>query len=133
MIGLDTNVLVRYFMQDDDQQSAQAKALIDTLSVSNKGFISLIVIAELVWVLNYVFQLSRTEVNNLLGRLSRIPEFRLEKVVVFLRALHLCRTSSADFVDCLIVSLAKRAGCSHVATFDLKAAKISGVLYVGQA
>jgi predicted nucleic-acid-binding protein len=130
MIGLDTNVLVRYLIQDDARQSAQAKDLIDSLSVSNKGFVSLVVISELVWVLSYVFQLSRSDVNEILGRLSRMPEFRLEKIVVFLRALHLCNTSSADFVDCLIVCSAKRAGCSHVATFDRKATKIPGMLRV---
>ena len=89
MIGLDTNVLVRYLIQDDARQSAQAKDLIDSLSVSNKGFVSLVVISELVWVLSYVFQLSRSDVNEVLGRLARMPEFRLEKIVVFLRALHL--------------------------------------------
>jgi len=130
MIGLDTNVLVRYFMQDDARQSAQAKALINSLSVSNRGFVSLVVVSEFVWVLSYVFQLSRNDVNEILGRLSRMPEFKLEKLVVFLRALRLCNTSSADFIDCLIFSVAKRAGCSHTATFDRKATKVPGVLRV---
>ncbi len=127
MIGLDTNVLVRYLMQDDPRQSAQATALIDTLSVSNKGFVSLVVISELVWILSYVFQLSRNDVNATLGQLARMPEFRLEKTVVFVRALRLCNTTSADFTDCLILSVAKRAGCSYTATFDRKAAKLPGM------
>jgi predicted nucleic-acid-binding protein len=122
MIGLDTNVLVRYLMQDDPHQSAQATALMETLSVTNRGFVSLVVISEFVWVLSYVFQLSRNDVNVTLGILARMPELRLEKVVVFLRALRLCNTTSADFADCLIVSVAKRAGCSHTVTFDRKAA-----------
>lgn len=124
MIGLDTNVLLRYLMQDDPHQSAQATALIDTLSISNKGFVSLVVIAELVWALSYVFQLSRNEVSALLSSVARMPELRVEKVVVFLRALRLCNTTSADFADCLIAIVAKRAGSSHTATFDRKAAKL---------
>lgn len=94
----------------------------ETLSVTNRGFVSLVVISEFVWVLSYVFQLSRNDVNVTLGILARMPELRLEKVVVFLRALRLCNTTSADFADCLIVSVAKRAGCSHTVTFDRKAA-----------
>jgi predicted nucleic-acid-binding protein len=127
MIGLDTNVLVRYLMQDDHRQSAQATALIDALSSSNRGFVSLVVISELVWVLSYVFQLSRRDVNITLSMLARMPELRLENLVVFLRALRLCNTTSADFADCLIISVAKRAGCSYTATFDRKASRLPGM------
>jgi predicted nucleic-acid-binding protein len=130
MIGLDTNVLLRYLMQDDPRQSAQVTALIDSLSISNKGFVSLVVIAELVWALSYVFQLTRSEVSAILSSVARMPELHVEKVVVFLRALRLCNTTSADFADCLIAVAAKRAGSSHTATFDRKAARIPGMQLV---
>jgi predicted nucleic-acid-binding protein len=130
MIGLDTNVLVRYFMLDDALQSAQAAALIDTLSVSEKGFVSLVVISELAWVLSYVFQLSRNEVNNTLSQISRMPELSLENAGVFLKALVLCTNSSVGFADCLIGCLATQAGCSHTATFDRKAAKLPGMVRI---
>ena len=130
MIGLDTNVLVRYFMFDDAQQSAQAVTLIDTLTVSEKGFVSLVVISELVWVLNYVFQLSRDEVNDTLSQISRMPVLSLENFGVFLKALALCSNSSLDFVDCLIGCLAAQAGCSYTATFDRKAARLPGMVRI---
>jgi predicted nucleic-acid-binding protein len=87
MIGLDTNVLLRYFMQDDTRQSSKAAALIETLSRSNQGFVSLVVIVELVWALSYTFQLERGEVRTMLKRLVNMPELKIEKAVHFLRAL----------------------------------------------
>lgn len=89
MIGLDTNVLLRYFMQDDVRQSAYAETLIRTLSLSNKGFISLVVLVELVWVLHYAFQLGRYDVHTILSQLVNMPEIKIQNAVHFLRALRL--------------------------------------------
>lgn len=127
MIGLDTNVIVQYLMGDDARQSKQAQALINSLSVSNPGFVSLVVIVELFWVLSYVFQLSKSEVSARLSRIARMSEFKVEKAAVLFRTLHLCDTTNAEFVDSLIFSLAKQAGCSAIFTFDRKAAKALGM------
>lgn len=131
MIGLDTNVLLRYFMQDDVQQSDQAEALIDTLSHTEQGFVNLVVVAELVWVLSYIFQLGRGELHAVLIRLANMPELKVEKSTHVLQALRRFKSSSADLADCLIVSIAKGAGCSRTATFDRKAAKLPGAFYIG--
>lgn len=136
MIGLDTNVLLRYFVQDDIRQSACAETLIHNLSLSNQGFVSLVVVVELVWALHYVFRLERCDVHAILNQLANIPEIKVEKDAQFLGALRLFSTSSADFADCLIISIAKRAGCSYTVTFDRKAAKLPGARYMdhsGQA
>ncbi|WP_373989360.1 PIN domain-containing protein [Duganella sp. BuS-21] len=127
MIGLDTNVIVQYLMRDDALQSKQAQALINSLSVSNPGFVSLVVIVELFWFLSYVFQLSQSEASVRLSRIARMSEFKVEKAAVLFRALHLCDTTNAEFVDSLIFSLAKQAGCSAIVTFDRKAAKALGM------
>nr|WP_229258622.1 PIN domain-containing protein [Duganella rivi] len=76
---MDTNVLLRYFMQDDAQQYAQAASLINTLSRTEQGFVSLVVVAELVWVLSYSFQLRRVELHAVLTRLVNMPELKVEK------------------------------------------------------
>jgi predicted nucleic-acid-binding protein len=131
MIGLDTNVLLRYFMQDDVRQSAHAETVIRTLSLSNKGFVSLVVVVELAWALHYVFQLDRSAMSAIFNQLVRMPEMKVEGSAHFLRALRLFGTSSADLADCLIIGIAKRAGCSYTATFDRKAAKLPGARYIG--
>lgn len=114
MIGVDTNVLVRYFMQDDPDQSAAAIAFIDSFSRGNKGFVSLVVVVELVWVLNYVFRLKRMEVRTVLGKLMTMPVLKVERSIQCLRALRMFNVSAADFADCLIVCVATQAGCSQL-------------------
>lgn len=131
MIGIDTNVLVRYFMLDDAHQSAKAAAFINSLSSSNKGFVSLVVLVELVWVLSYVFQLKRRDVRTTLGKLIAMPELKVEGSVQCLQALRLFDVSTADFADCLIICVAKRARCSELVTFDRKAARLPGAIYIG--
>ncbi len=131
MIGLDTNILLRYFMRDDILQAGYAEALILNFSLSNKGFVSLVVMVELVWALHYVFRLERRALHAILNRLANIPEIKVEKGAQFLRAVRLFGTSSADFADCLIIGVAKRAGCSYTATFDRKAARLPGACYIG--
>lgn len=131
MIGLDTNVLLRYIMQDDVMQSAQAESVINTLSRTEQGFVSLVVVAELGWVLSYSFQLRRVDLHTVLVRLVNMPELKVENVRLFLQALRLFKTSSADLADCLIIGIAKNAGCSRTATFDRKAARLPGAFYIG--
>jgi predicted nucleic-acid-binding protein len=70
MVGIDTNILVRFFICDDEFQSRKATAFVDSLSAEEQGFVSLIVVTELAWVLQYVFQLSRTQVIDILAKLA---------------------------------------------------------------
>ncbi|RFP11222.1 MULTISPECIES: PIN domain-containing protein [unclassified Duganella] len=127
MVGVDTNVLVRFFMRDDELQSKRATALVDSFSADEQGFVSFIVVAELVWVLQYVFQLRKDQVITVLAKLGSMPAFKLENLAVFLHALQLCNSSSADFVDCLISGVAMHAGCTGTMTFDRKSSKVPGM------
>ena len=78
MMGLDTNVMVRYIMQDDAKQSAQAVRLLDALSVDKPGFVTLVSVVELVWVMSSCYDLSRSQLVNALESLLRTKELVIE-------------------------------------------------------
>jgi predicted nucleic-acid-binding protein len=123
MIGLDTNVLVRYIMQDDPKQSPKANKLIEDLDDTNRGFISLVSIVEIVWVLSSCYDLTREQVAQALDVMLRTKQFAVEQADQVLRALRVFASSKADFADCLIERSAAHAGCEKTMTFDAGAAK----------
>ncbi len=122
MIGLDTNVLVRFIVSDDVAQSAVATKIIESLSAESPGFIPLVVVAELVWVLQFSYECDKTEIVTVLERLLRSSELLVEDADIVDQALREYRTSRADFADCLIERCAHAAGCQHTLTFDKRAA-----------
>ncbi len=71
MIGLDTNVLVRYLAQDDQEQSALATQVLESLDEAERGFVSLVVLVELQWVLRRAYRMSASEVAGIVERLLR--------------------------------------------------------------
>ncbi|CDS52124.1 hypothetical protein [Polaromonas sp. CG9_12] len=123
MIGLDTNVLVRYIMQDDALQAELATALIESLTVDEPGFVPLVALIELVWVLSSAFDLVRSQVVQALETLLLTKEIQVENAEVVWRALRLYRASAADFADCLIERSAAASGCLRTMTFDRGAVK----------
>jgi len=127
MIGLDTNVLVRYFAQDDVRQSEVAKDFIDQLTSENPGFISQIALVELVWVMKSCYQVNRNQISMILDQLIRSQELIIENLETVFQALKLYSSTQADFADCLIQGSAKAAGCSSTVTFDKAAATLSGM------
>ncbi|SDX80940.1 Predicted nucleic-acid-binding protein, contains PIN domain [Collimonas sp. OK242] len=131
MIGLDTNVLVRYVAQDDPKQSPKATALIESLSDTDPGFISLVAVVELVWVMQGCYQATKDEVVAILEKLLRVRTFKVENAEIVLRALHVYARSNADFADCLIERSADAANCMHTMTFDSKSAKNAGMRLIG--
>lgn len=127
MIGLDTNVLARYFAQDHPQQSAQATVLIESLSQEHQGFLSLVALAELVWVLQGAYKLRKTELVRILQGLLLAREIVVENTESALQALHRFAESTAGFADCLIERCGYQAGCSDTLTFDRDAARTAGM------
>ena len=123
MIGLDTNVIVRYIMQDDARQSRLASTLIEKLTVDEPGFVPLVAVIELVWVLSSSFELARAQITSALEILLQTKEIQIERAEVVWRALRIYREGSADFADCLIERSAATAGCLRTMTFDRSAAK----------
>jgi len=127
MIGLDTNVVVRYLMHDDATQTAIAVKLMDSLSQESPGFLSLTVIAELVWVLKLSYGFKKAEIEQLLETLLRSKELVIERAEVVWEALHKFQASRADFADCLIERSGHAAECQYTVTFDRAAASTAGM------
>lgn len=127
MIGLDTNVLIRYIAQDDASQSAAAAKVIESLSSESPGFISLVVIAESVWVLQFSYGFGKQEIAEMVEKLLRSAELLIEQAAIVAQALREFRVGRADFADCLIKRCAHAAGCQHTVTFDRRAASIAGM------
>ena len=130
MIGLDTNVLVRYIMQDDSKQSTKATAIVESLDGVGSGYITLVSMVELVWVLTASFELTRAQVSQALDGIIRTKQFRIENADQIVRALRVFKLGKSDFADCLIERSANSAGCVKTVTFDVKAAKHAGMALI---
>lgn len=130
MIGLDTNVLVRYIMQDDVKQSAKATNLVESLTAHAPGFITLVSVVELVWVLSSSYRLGRNQVAQVLEVILRSKQLVVDQAEHVVRALRAFSSGSADFADCLIERMAASAGCERTMTFDEAAAKTAGMTLI---
>jgi predicted nucleic-acid-binding protein len=127
VIGLDTNVIVRYLAQDDVRQAAIATRLIEgSLSAEARGFISIVTLAEIVWVMSSNYRAARAAVADIVEGLLTAPQLAIEKADVIWRALRAFRESKADFSDAVIVELGRDAGCTKTVTFDRHAAAHPG-------
>lgn len=115
MIGLDTNVLVRYLLRDDPVQAARAER---ELERNERFLIDSIVLCELVWVLETGYGFSRTEIAAALERILATAQFDIESKDLALAALDDFRRSAADFSDCLIGRRNRAAGAPETVTFD---------------
>ncbi|MFM7800556.1 MAG: PIN domain-containing protein [Limnohabitans sp.] len=130
MIGLDTNVLVRYIMQDDPKQSSKATQWVESLTEDNPGFITLVSVLELYWVLTTCYQLTGQQVKQALEALLRSRQIVVDRADQVLRALRVFEAGKADFADCLIERIAASAGCRQTMTFDAAAAKHAGMTLI---
>ena len=127
MIGLDTNVLIRFFVKDDPEQSLRAKELIDSLTKEEPGWIALTTVVELVWVINRRLRGGRTAVTTILGQMLTREDIVIENSTLVERAFQRYRNGNADFADCLIAVSGHAAGCSKTVTFDRKAPRDAGM------
>ena len=122
MIGLDTNVVVRYLVQDDLDQSAAASAVIEDLTETNPGYLSLVTVVELYWVLRRAYQVGEDRCADLLEGLLDARELRVGQDEVVRAALTASR-GGLDFADAVIAELGRVAGSEHTVTFDQHAAR----------
>jgi predicted nucleic-acid-binding protein len=130
MIGLDTNVLVRYIMQDDLKQAAKATKLIEALDADNPGYITMVSVVELYWVLTSCYELNGEQVAQALEAILRTKQFLVERADQVMRALRVFNEGGADFSDCLIERSAAGAGCGKTMTFDVKASRHAGMTLI---
>ena len=127
VIGLDTNILVRYIAQDDPVQSPKATALMEQLSETEPGFISLVSIVELVWVIQGCYSATKAETVAILEKLLRVQTLCVENADVVFNSVRSYARSNADFADCLIECSGHHANCTRTMTFDQNAAKTAGM------
>lgn len=124
MIGLDTNVLVRYIVQDDPVQSAAATEILESeCTPEEPGFINAITLAECVWVLERAYRHTRAQIAPILEDMLTSAEFKIEHAACAWQALQAYRQSKADFADLLIGRINRLHGCRTTKTFERQAAR----------
>ncbi len=127
MIGLDSNILVRYLTQDDPTQSPKATAFIERrLTEENPGFVSIVAMAEIVWVLERAYRLTARQIARAVERMLQADVLVVENEQEVFTAMIALKQGRGSFADALIAELGTRAGCAHTLTFDRKALRLSG-------
>ena len=131
MIAIDTNVLVRYIVGDDQAQSALAVSFIETrLTPEAPGFISLVVVVELSWVPRKLYGASAETVSTIPRTLLATPRIAVENPEAVTRAI---AGPHDDLADALIHQVGRSAGCDKTITFDRGFARTPGVELLGSA
>ena len=129
MIGLDTNVIVRYITQDDPKQAAKANKLIETsLSAHNPGYITLVTLVEIVWVLDSCYEQSKDSILNVIHALLTTRQIVVERADSVYIAMKRYGSGKANFSDAVISVVAENDGCDSMVTFDKKAVSVGMVL-----
>jgi predicted nucleic-acid-binding protein len=127
MIGLDTNILVRYLAQDDPVQSPKARDIFERrLTEKDPGFVSVVAMVETVWVLDRAYHLSSQEISAAVERMLQTDVLIVESEQEVFTAMVALRSGEGSFADALIGALATRAGCIRTLTFDHKALRLPG-------
>jgi len=127
MIGLDTNILIRYVTQDDRVQSPKATEIIERrLSPANAGFVSVVTMAEIVWVLDGAYGLTAREIAAAIERMLQVEVLIVENEQEVFAAMVALKQGRGTFADALIAELGSRAGCIHTLTLDKKALRLPG-------
>ena len=127
MIGLDTNVLVRYLAQDDPVQAPKATELIERqLTEDEPGFISVMAMAETAWVLERAYGLADQEIAAVIEGVLQAEVLVVENEQEVFTAMIALKAGNGSFADALIGALGAKAGCSRTLTFDRRAQRLSG-------
>lgn len=130
MIAVDTNILLRYFAQDGGDQSAQATRLVEEmLSAEVPGFISHIVLCEMIWVMRRAYRQDRAAIAAFVEGLLAAPQFAVEESSSVELAL---AQEGQGISDVLLHEVGRLHGCSHTTTFDRKFAQMEGVELLAQ-
>jgi predicted nucleic-acid-binding protein len=123
MIGIDTNVLVRVFVEDAPDQTKAALRVLSELSHERPGYVSIVVLVEMVWVLRRSYGFENDAIFAAIDTLFDSANIEIESAVLVQDAVDTAHELSADFADVLIVQSAREAGALKTVTFDQSAAK----------
>ena len=127
MIGLDTNVLVRYLAQDDPAQSLKATELIERrLTEDEPGFISVVAMVEVAWVLERAYGLADREIAAAIEGVLQAEVLVVENEQEVFTAMIALKAGRGSFADALIGALNAKAGCSRTLNFDRRAQRLAG-------
>jgi predicted nucleic-acid-binding protein len=131
VIALDTNVLVRYLAQDDREQARVATRFIEEhLTADDPGFVSTIVLCEIIWVLESCYGSKRPDVVSIVKALLDTRQIVVTEAKAVRAALN---HSGVDLVDAIIHEVGRSRQCQRTVTFDRKFARLAGVDLLGQA
>ena len=129
MLGVDTNVLVRFLVRDDEAQFEKARKLIKReLAAGRRVFVSQLVLLETEWVLRSRYSLPKNLIIEAISGLLDAADVRFEDEPTIEEALFIWKDTTSDFADCLIGVHNRRLGCRATATFDMKASKLPGFI-----
>jgi predicted nucleic-acid-binding protein len=127
MIGLDTNILVRYLTQDDPIQSPKAREIIERrLTEENPGFVSIVAMVEIVWVLDRAYKLATHEIAAAVERILQTDVLVVENEQEVFTAMIALKQGQGSFADAIIAGLGARAKSSRTLTLDHKAQRLPG-------
>ena len=127
MIGIDTNVLVRYILNDDPVWSPPAQRFIDEdCTVERPGYVNLVVLAELIWVLNRAPGSDKYKICAVIGDLLLADNLVLERPLLVSGALEAFKSSNANFADFIIAAMNQSADASPTFTIDKNASRQPG-------
>ena len=129
MLGVDTNILVRFLVRDDEAQFDKARKLIKReVAAGRCVLVSQLVLLETEWVLRSRYSLSKSRIVEVISGLLDATDVQFEDEPTIEEALYVWKDTTADFADCLIGARNRRLGCRATATFDAKAAKLPGFI-----
>jgi predicted nucleic-acid-binding protein len=131
MTGLDTNVIVRFLMKDDAGQAALATKVFAELTSAAPGFVCRAVLVELVWVLQKIYRLPRSDIADAIEGLLGAREIVVESADQVAVAVDRLRKGGAGFANQMIALAGQGAGCQATVTFDRKAAGLPGMSLLG--
>ena len=129
MLGVDTNILVRFLTRDDEAQFEKARKLIKReVAAGRRVFVSQLVLLETEWVLRSRYSLAKDMIIETISGLLDAVDVQFEDEPAIEEALFIWKDTTADFADCLIGAKNRRLGCRATATFDVKASKLPGFI-----
>ena len=127
MLGIDTNVLIRYLVRDDEAQFEKARKLIKReVTAGRRVFVNQLVLMETEWVLRSRYAVPKNQIIEAISGLLNATDVQFEDEPAIEEALFIWKDSVADFADCLIGAKNRRLGCRTTATFDAKASRLPG-------
>ena len=126
MKGIDTNILIRYLVADDEEQATRAANFIEReCSRDDPGYLNRIVMCELVWVLRRLYGYRREQISDTIKALLSAAELRVEDQDSAWNAVRDDDAGTCDFADSYLARTNRKAGCVTTVTFDSKAARLS--------